>query len=194
MNVIKKLAPNYWLGYYAVYMASLIILTARYGRLVAEGSGSEEIFVTAAIFGAATGIALTSAIAAEGVGYLVLLIPRRIKQLKDEGMEVGMEVGMKKGVEVGREGGLKEGIEIGRAEGREDGLKEGIEIGRAEGRKEGLEEGIKTGSDVAAKTTGAEDERGRVRRLFALYDRGEITLDELHIILSNRLNGENGTD
>ena len=184
MNVIKKLAPNYWLGYYAVYMASLIVLTARYGRLVAEGSGSEEIFVTAAIFGAATGMALTSAITAEGVGYLVLLIPRRIKQIRDEGMEVGM----KNGVELGREGGLKDGIEIG----REEGLKEGIEIGRAEGRKEGLEEGIKTGS--AAKTTDAEDERGRVRRLFALYDRDEITLDELRLILSDRSNGENGTD
>ena len=186
MNVIKKLAPNYWLGYYAVYMASLIVLTARYGRLVAEGSGSEEIFVTAAIFGAATGTALTSAITAEGVGYLVLLIPRRIKQIKDEGMEVGM----KKGVELGREGGLKEGIEIG----REDGLKQGRAEGRAEGRKEGLEEGIKIGAGSAANTTDAEGERGLVRRLFDLYDRDEITLDELHIILSNRLNGKNGTD
>ena len=182
MNVIKKLAPNYWLGYYAVYMASLIVLTARYGHLVAEGSGSEEIFVTAAIFGAATGIALTSAITAEGVGYLVLLIPRRIKQIKDEARAEG------------REEWLKEGIEIGREEGREEWLKEGIEIGRAEGRKERLEEGVKNGSDVAAKTTGAEDERGRVRRLFALYDRDEITLDELRLILSDRSNGENGTD
>ena len=117
---------------------------------------------------------------------MFLLIPRRIKQIKDEGRAEGREEG--------REGGLKEGIEIGRAEGREDGLKEGIEIGRAEGRKDGLEEGIKTESDVAAKTTDAEGERGRVRRLFALYDRGEITLGELHIILSDRLNGENGTD
>ena len=179
MNVIKKLAPNYWLGYYAVYMASLIVLTARYGRLVAEGSGSEEIFVTAAIFGAATGTALTSAITAEGVGYLVLLIPRRIKQIKDEGREVW----------------LKEGIEIGRAEGRQEGHAEGHEEGRAEGRKEGLEEGIKIGSESAANVSAeGEGERGRVRRLFALYDRGEITLGELHIILSDRLNGENGTD
>ena len=178
MNVIKKFAPNYWLGYYAVYMASIIVLTARYGHLIVNGSDSEQIFTAAAIFGAATGIALTSALTAEGAGYLVLLIPRRIKQIKDEGIEVG------------REGGLKEGIEIG----REGGLKEGIEMGRAEGRKEGLEEGIKIGSESAAKTTGAEDERGRVRRLFALYDRDEITLDELRLILSDRSNGENGTD
>ena len=158
MNVIKKFAPNYWLGYYAVYMASIIVLTARYGHLIVDGSDSEQIFTAAAIFGAATGIALTSAITAEGVGYLVLLIPRRIKQIRDEGREVW----------------LKEGIEIG--------------------RKEGLEEGIKIGSEAAAKTTGAEDERGRVRRLFALYDRDEITLDELRLILSDRSNGENGTD
>ena len=30
--------------------------------------------------------------------------------------------------------------------------------------------------------------------MFALYDRDEITLNELHIILSDRLNSENGTD
>ena len=173
MNVIKKLAPNYWLGYYAVYMASLIILTARYGRLVAEGSGSEEIFVTAAIFGAATGTALTSAITAEGVGYLVLLIPRRIKQIKDEARAEG------------REEWLKEGIEIGREDGRAE--------GRAEGMRVGVEEGIKTGIAVGARS-GAEGERGRVRRLLSQYESGEITLDDLLGNLHGSPNGENGTD
>ena len=117
MDVIKKFAPNYWLGYYAVYMASLIALSARYGHLIVEGSGSEEIFVSAAIFGAATGIALTSAVAAEGVGYLVLLIPRRLKQIKDEARaEVRAEVSAEvraKAREEGRAEGIKTGMELG---------------------------------------------------------------------------------
>ena len=28
MNVIQRLAPNYWLGYYVVYMATLLFLRA----------------------------------------------------------------------------------------------------------------------------------------------------------------------
>ncbi len=117
MDVIKKFAPNYWLGYYAVYMAILIALSMRYGRLIVEGSGSEEIFVSAAIFGAATGIALTSAVTAEGVGYLVLLIPRRIKQIKDEALaEARAEVSA-------------EAREKGRAEGHAEGIKTGMELG-----------------------------------------------------------------
>ena len=177
MNVIKKFAPNYWLGYYAVYMASIIVLTARYGHLIVDGSDSEQIFTAAAIFGAATGIALTSALTAEGAGYLVLLIPRRIKQIKDEGIEVG--------IEVGREGGLKDGIEIGREEGRAE--------GRAEGMRVGVEEGIKTGIAVGARS-GAEGERGRVRRLLAQYESGEITLDDLLGNLHGSPDSENGTD
>lgn len=113
MDVIKKFAPNYWLGYYAVYMASLIALSARYGRLIVEGSGSEEIFISAAIFGAATGIALTSAVTAEGVGYLVLLIPRRLKQIKDEALaEARAEVSAEARAEARAEG-IKTGMELG---------------------------------------------------------------------------------
>ena len=180
MDVIKKFAPNYWLGYYAVYMASLIALSARYGHLIVEGSGSEEIFVSAAIFGAATGIALTSAVTAEGVGYLVLLIPRRIKEIRDEGIEVGM----KRGIEVGRE--------EGRAEGREEGIKTGMELG-AKAREEGRAEGIKTGMELGAKAV-EEVERAIVLRLLARYERGEITLEDLRGILSGGLNGANGAD
>ena len=104
---------------------------------------------------------------------MVLLIPRRIKQIKDEG--------------------FREGFAEGFEEGREKGRKQGIEIGRVEGRKKGLEEGRKIGAKIAAKIN-AENERGRVRRLFALYDRGEITLDEFRAVLSDRSNGENGAD
>ena len=48
------------------------------------------------------GPAQMAAILAEGVGYVVLLIPKRIKQLKDEGRREGRKEGVKQGLEKGR--------------------------------------------------------------------------------------------
>ena len=85
MSVVKRLAPNYWLGYYGVYMATLISLCARHRQALLDWSDEGYLFTLAAIFAVSAGTALTSAVVAEGVGYVVLLIPKRIKQLKDEG-------------------------------------------------------------------------------------------------------------
>ena len=89
MNVIQRLAPNYWLGYYAVYLSVLIFLLVRHRDEVMDWSGTGYIFTLAAIFTVSVGTALTSAIIAEGVGYVVLLIPKRVKKLKDEGRMEG---------------------------------------------------------------------------------------------------------
>ena len=89
MNVIQRLAPNYWLGYYAVYLSVLIFLLVRHRDEVMDWSGTGYIFTLAAIFTVSVGTALTSAIIAEGVGYVVLLIPKRVKKLKDEGRVEG---------------------------------------------------------------------------------------------------------
>ena len=89
MNVIQRLAPNYWLGYYAVYLSVLIFLLVRHRNEVMDWSGTGYIFTLAAIFTVSVGTALTSAIIAEGVGYVVLLIPKRVKKLKDEGRREG---------------------------------------------------------------------------------------------------------
>ena len=85
LNVIRRLAPNYWLGYYGVYLLTLSFLCARHRRAILDWSGDGYIFTLAAIFTVSVGTALTAAILAEGVGYVVLLIPKRIKKLKDEG-------------------------------------------------------------------------------------------------------------
>ena len=85
MNVIRRLAPNYWLGYYAVYLITLGFLLARHSREVFDWSGSGYILTLAAIYAVSAGTALTAAAIAEGVGYVVLLIPKRIKKLKNEG-------------------------------------------------------------------------------------------------------------
>ena len=125
MNVIQRLAPNYWLGYYAVYLSVLTFLLVRHRDEVMDWSGTGYIFTLAAIFTVSVGTALTSAIIAEGVGYMVLLIPKRVKHLKDEG--------------------------------------------RREGRMEARAE-----------------ERERVGKAFARFERGEITFDELERLTSDQ--------
>ena len=190
MEVVKKLAPKYWLGYYVVYALSMVILTARYGHLITEGTDAEQIFVVAAIFGVSTGVALTSAITAEGVGYLILLIPNRIREIKEEGRKEGRA---ERQAEV-----FAAGIEKGRAEERAEAekRKEARADAQAERREEGLNNGdekLLTGVKVGRRM-GAEEERERIANVFARYERGEITLDELRATLSGRLNGDNGAD
>ena len=85
MEVLKTLAPRYWLGYCLVYVLSSIAGSVRYRHSLAEPSGNEDLYTLAAIFGVAAGIALLSAIITEVVGYVVLLIPRRIREIKEAG-------------------------------------------------------------------------------------------------------------
>ncbi len=47
------------------------------------------MYLLAAILGLSAGVALMSAILVEVTGYMVLLIPARIKQLKAEGHKAG---------------------------------------------------------------------------------------------------------
>ena len=84
MTVLKSLAPRYWLGYYLVYVLASIAGTIRYHRSILEPTGNEDLYTMAAIFGVAAGIALMSAIITEAVGYVVLLIPKRIREIREE--------------------------------------------------------------------------------------------------------------
>ena len=185
MEVVKKLAPKYWLGYYVVYALSMVILTARYGHLITEGTEAEQIFVVAAIFGVSTGVALTSAITAEGVGYLILLIPNRIREIKEEGRKEGRAERQAEVFAAGREEGRAEAF--AEAEKRKEGRAEA----QAEVLTEGAEVWVKAGVEVGHKT-GVAEERERLNSLLARYERGEITYDELRVIFSARLNGDNG--
>ncbi len=51
------------------------------------------MYLLAAILGLSAGVALMSAILVEVIGYMVLLIPARIKQLKAEGHAEGHKAG-----------------------------------------------------------------------------------------------------
>ena len=68
---------DYWIIYYLVYVVSVIVLLALNWRNFTVES---YVYLLAAIFGVSLGVALFVAIVSEGIGYMVLLIPRRIKE------------------------------------------------------------------------------------------------------------------
>ena len=105
-----KPVRQYWVIYYLIYVVCVVVLAGLRWQSLARG-GDEAIFLLAAIFGVSVGTALLSAIILEGIGYMVLLIPDRIRKLKAEGREEGRQEG--------REEGLQEGLEQGREEGLE---------------------------------------------------------------------------
>ena len=93
-------AKDYWVIYYLVYVVSVfVLLVLNWRNFTAES----YVYLLAAIAGASLGIALFVAIMSEGIGYMVLLIPRRIKELKDQGRKEGREEGRKEGRAEGRE-------------------------------------------------------------------------------------------
>ena len=103
MEVLKRLAPNYWLGYYVVYVVVFAYLAFVFRDSLAKWPELESLFTAAAIFAVSTGAALLAAVIMEGVGYMVLLIPKRVKELKEAGRKEGLEEGFHKGFRAGRE-------------------------------------------------------------------------------------------
>ena len=85
-------ARDYWVIYYLVFVASVVVLLVFNWR---SFSVESYVYLLAAISGAYIGIALFVAVVSEGIGYMVLLIPRRIRHLKDLGRQEGRTEGRK---------------------------------------------------------------------------------------------------
>ena len=108
-NSLGGIAENYWLFYYLVYVAVVVAGVAVYWKSLLPGDENEGLYTLAAIFGVAAGAALLMAILLEVAGYMVLLIPRRIRELKERGREEGRQEGLEEGRQEGREQGLEQG-------------------------------------------------------------------------------------
>ena len=65
----------YWIIYYLAYLIALALLFWLYWGNLMSSDGNTRIFLLAAIFGTAVGVALALAILAEIGGRIVLLIP-----------------------------------------------------------------------------------------------------------------------
>ena len=86
MEFIKRVARNYWVAYYLVYVVGVAVgLWHYWPRLL----GNDGILWLAAVFAVSAGIALLAAIFLEVFGRMVLLIPAAIKKLKEEGRAEG---------------------------------------------------------------------------------------------------------
>ena len=99
----------------------------------------------------------------------MLLIPKRIKELK----------------EAGRREGFREGFE----EARREAFKEGFEKGRREA------EALRSARERRRRIPRTGDENlARLQNLVEWYNSGRITTDELDAVLSLRYGGGRGTD
>ena len=83
MGAIKRVARNYWISYYLVYIGGVAFGLWRYWEQLDEAG----VYLLAAIFGASAGGALLVAIVLEVTGRMVLLIPAAIKKYKEEGRQ-----------------------------------------------------------------------------------------------------------
>ena len=99
---------------------------------------------------------------------MFLLIPNRIREIKEKGR--------------------REGFEEGRREGREE--------RRGEAYVEAYEKGFKAGRESRRANSGeTRSENSKlIAILIGLYDRGQITLDELVSLLESRSNGNRQSD
>ena len=77
---------KYWVAYYLVFLVSVIFLTWRHWDALRWDDVS-YVFLLAAIFGTSAGLAATVAMFVEVIGTVVLLIPARVKKLRDEGRQ-----------------------------------------------------------------------------------------------------------
>ena len=109
MMALMERWGKYWVCYYGVFLAVLALLLARYWYAL-DWRDESWLPLLAAIFGVSAGTALTITIFAEGVGFMVLLIPDRVRKLRAEGEAIGLAKGEAKG--------LAEGEAIGLAKGR----------------------------------------------------------------------------
>ena len=101
MSDVKSAAERYWVIYYLVYLgAAGAGLWYYWPRLLWYWQQpllhNDSIYLLAAIFGTAVGIALAVAIILEVSGRMVLLIPAAVRKIKAQGREEGLQEGVVK--------------------------------------------------------------------------------------------------
>lgn len=105
---------KYWVCYYGVFLAILASLLASYWSAL-DWRDESWLLLLAAIFGVSAGMALTITIIAEGVGFMVLLIPERVRKLRAEGEAIGFAKGEASGLAKGEAKGEASGLAKARA-------------------------------------------------------------------------------
>ena len=100
MMAVMERWGKYWVCYYGVFLAILALLVARYWYAL-DWQDESWLPLLAAIFGVSAGTALTATIVAEGIGTMVLLIPKVAEKLRAEGEAIGLAKGLTEGEAIG---------------------------------------------------------------------------------------------
>ena len=88
MDLFRRAVGNYWVAYYLVYVAMAAWgVWENLGQLDWNRLWRDDVYLLAAILGAAAGIALLTAIILEVTGRMVLLIPKAWDRAKKEGRQ-----------------------------------------------------------------------------------------------------------
>ncbi len=104
MEFVKRVARNYWVAYYLVYVAGVAFGLWRYWPRLLRDDG---ILWLAAIFAVSAGIALLAAVFLEVLGRMVLLIPAAIKKIKEQGIKEGREEERRRAVDALAKAGVR---------------------------------------------------------------------------------------
>lgn len=99
MRNIERILGNYWIGYYLVYLVAVLVLMYRHDWTLAQWDNVE---LMSDIFSTAVGYALLAAVVVEGLGRMVLLIPKTVKAIMAKGHAEGHAEGLTEGRTEGR--------------------------------------------------------------------------------------------
>ena len=81
---------NYWIGYYGVYLVAVLVLLYRHNWTLAQW---DDIELLSKVFSTAAGYALLAVVVVEGLGRMVLLIPKTVRSIFNKGRAEGLVEG-----------------------------------------------------------------------------------------------------
>ena len=91
MAAMNRFLDVYWVIYYIGYLAAMAaLLSLRWDGVL---QGPDRVHLLAAVFGVAAGAASVFAILVEAGGRAVLLIPKTVRKIMQEGREQGLKQG-----------------------------------------------------------------------------------------------------
>ena len=94
MRNIERILGNYWIGYYLVYLVAVLVLMYRHDWTLSRW---DDVELMADIFSTAVGYALLAVVVVEGLGRMVLLIPKTVRWIMDKGHAEGHAEGQIEG-------------------------------------------------------------------------------------------------
>ena len=84
MRNVERILGNYWIGYYFVYLVAVLILLYRHNWALAQW---DDVELLSNVFSTAAGYALVAVVVVEGLGRMVLLIPKTVRSILNKGRQ-----------------------------------------------------------------------------------------------------------